>query len=161
MLADSVLQGRYAEPEWSIHLILTSTMATKAKTAAKKATPKKAATAKKPAATAVSVKPLKDTFTKSSLVSHLAEQAQVDAKAVKAVLLHLENTITGALHKKGAGEFTLPGLFKVTSVKVPVTKRRFGKNPFTGLEQWFEAKPATVRVKVRALKKVKDAALNG
>ncbi|MFP4595003.1 HU family DNA-binding protein [uncultured Ralstonia sp.] len=136
-------------------------MATKAKTAAKKATPKKAATAKKPAATAVSVKPLKDTFTKSSLVSHLAEQAQVDAKAVKAVLLHLENTITGALHKKGAGEFTLPGLFKVTSVKVPATKRRFGKNPFTGLEQWFEAKPATVRVKVRALKKVKDAALNG
>jgi nucleoid DNA-binding protein len=161
MLADSVLQGRYAEPEWSIHLILTSTMATKAKTAAKKATPKKAATAKKPAATAVSVKPLKDTFTKSSLVSHLAEQAQVDAKAVKAVRLHLENTITGALHKKGAGEFTLPGLFKVTSVKVPATKRRFGKNPFTGLEQWFEAKPATVRVKVRALKKVKDAALNG
>ena len=135
-------------------------MATKAKTAAKKATPKKAAPAKK-AAAAVSVKPLKDTFTKSSLVSHLAEQAQVDAKAVKAVLLHLENTIVGALHKKGAGEFTLPGLFKVVSVKVPATKRRFGKNPFNGLEQWFEAKPATVRVKVRALKKVKDAALNG
>jgi len=135
-------------------------MATKAKTAAKKATPKKAAPAKK-AAAAVSVKPLKDTFTKSSLVSHLAEQAQVDAKAVKAVLLHLENTIVGALHKKGAGEFTLPGLFKVVSVKVPATKRRFGKNPFTGLEQWFEAKPATVRVKVRSLKKVKDAALNG
>lgn len=104
----------------------------------------------------MSVKPLKDTFTKSSLVSHLAEQAQVEAKAVKAVLLHLENTVVGALHKKGAGEFTLPGLFKVVSVKV-----RFGKNPFTGLEQWFEAKPATVRVKVRALKKVKDAALNG
>ena len=136
-------------------------MATKAKTAAKKAAPKKAAPAKKPATTTASVKPLKDTFTKSALVTHLAEQAQVDAKAVKAVLLHLENTITGALHKKGAGEFTLPGLFKVTSVKVPATKRRFGKNPFTGLEQWFEAKPATVRVKVRALKKVKDAALNG
>jgi hypothetical protein len=44
-------------------------------------------------------------------------------------------------------------------VKVPATKRRFGKNPFTGQEQWFEAKPATVRVKVRPLKKVKDAAL--
>jgi len=93
-------------------------------------------------------------------VSHLAEQAAVDAKAVKAVLLHLENTIVASLHKKGAGEFTLPGLFKVTSVKVPATKRRFGKNPFTGVDQWFEAKPATVRVKVRALKKVKDAAVN-
>lgn len=142
------------------------TMATKtktaAKTAAKKASPaKKAAPAKKPAASTPTLKPLKDTFTKASLVSHLAEQAAVDAKAVKAVLLHLENTIVASLHKKGAGEFTLPGLFKVTSVKVPATKRRFGKNPFTGLEQWFEAKPATVRVKVRALKKVKDAALNG
>ena len=135
---------------------------TAAKTAAKKASPaKKAAPAKKPAATTPTLKPLKDTFTKASLVSHLAEQAAVDAKAVKAVLLHLENTIVASLHKKGAGEFTLPGLFKVTSVKVPATKRRFGKNPFTGLEQWFEAKPATVRVKVRALKKVKDAALNG
>ncbi|CAJ0732748.1 MAG: HU family DNA-binding protein [Ralstonia sp.] len=134
---------------------------TAAKTAAKKASPaKKAAPAKKPAATTPTLKPLKDTFTKASLVSHLAEQAAVDAKAVKAVLLHLENTIVASLHKKGAGEFTLPGLFKVTSVKVPATKRRFGKNPFTGLEQWFEAKPATVRVKVRALKKVKDAAIN-
>ncbi|CAJ0706389.1 HU family DNA-binding protein [Ralstonia sp. 22086] len=135
---------------------------TAAKTAAKKASPaKKAAPAKKPAATTPTLKPLKDTFTKASLVSHLAEQAAVDAKAVKAVLLHLENTIVASLHKKGAGEFTLPGLFKVTSVKVPATKRRFGKNPFTGVDQWFEAKPATVRVKVRALKKVKDAAING
>lgn len=134
---------------------------TAAKTAAKKASPaKKAAPAKKPAATTPTLKPLKDTFTKASLVSHLAEQAAVDAKAVKAVLLHLENTIVASLHKKGAGEFTLPGLFKVTSVKVPATKRRFSKNPFTGVDQWFEAKPATVRVKVRALKKVKDAAVN-
>ncbi|CAJ0792305.1 hypothetical protein LMG19083_02273 [Ralstonia psammae] len=134
-------------------------MATKTKTAAKTAA-KKASPAKKPAATTPTIKPLKDTFTKASLVSHLAEQAAVDAKAVKAVLLHLENTIVASLHKKGAGEFTLPGLFKVTSVKVPATKRRFGKNPFTGVDQWFEAKPATVRVKVRALKKVKDAAVN-
>ncbi|MDC6179727.1 DNA-binding protein [Ralstonia solanacearum] len=129
-------------------------MATKTKTAAKKAAP-----AKKAAAAAPAIKPLKDTFTKASLVSHLVEQTEVDAKSVKAVLQHLENTILGALHKKGAGEFTLPGLFKVVSVKVPATKRRFGKNPFTGEDQWFEAKPATVRVKVRPLKKVKDAAL--
>ncbi|NKA72571.1 DNA-binding protein [Ralstonia solanacearum] len=131
-------------------------MATKTKTAAKKAAP-----AKKTAAAAPAIKPLKNTFTKASLVNHLAEQAEVDAKSVKAVLQHLEHTIVGALHKKGAGEFTLPGLFKVVSVKVPATKRRFGKNPFTGVDQWFEAKPATVRVKVRPLKKVKDAAVNG
>ncbi|MDB0543318.1 HU family DNA-binding protein [Ralstonia solanacearum] len=128
-------------------------MATKTKTAAKKAAP-----AKKAAAAAPAIKPLKDTFTKASLVSHLVEQTELEAKSVKAVLQHLENTILGALHKKGAGEFTLPGLFKVVSVKVPATKRRFGKNPFTKEDQWFEAKPASVRVKVRPLKKVKDAA---
>ena len=132
----------------------THSMATKSKTAAKKA-----AQAKKTAAAAApTIKQLKDTFTKASLVSHLAEQTELEAKAVKSVLLHLENTILSALHKKGAGEFTLPGLFKVVSVKVPATKRRFCKNPFTGQEQWFEAKPASVRVKVRPLKKVKDAA---
>lgn len=137
-------------------------MATQAKTATKKATSKKPAPAKKPAATAsAAIKPIKGGFTKASLGNHLAEQAELEAKSVKAVLQHLENTILGALHKKGAGEFMLPGLFKVMSVKVPATKRRFGKNPFTGQDQWFEAKPATVRVKVRALKKVKDAALNG
>ena len=37
--------------------------------------------------------------------------------------------------------------------------KRFGKNPFTGEDQWFAAKPASVRVKVRPLKKLKDAPL--
>ena len=33
-----------------------------------------------------------------------------------------------------------------------------GKDPFTGAERWFPAKPASTKVKVRPLKKVKDAA---
>ena len=130
--------------------------ATKApvKAAAKKATPaKKAAPAAAPVA-----RPLKDTFNKSSLVAHLVAQTQLEAKAVKTVLAHLENTIVGALNKKGAGEFTLPGLLKVTAQQVPAKKKRFGKDPFTGEERWFPAKPASVKVKVRPLKKLKDAA---
>ena len=51
------------------------------------------------------------------------------------------------------------GLFKVAAIQVPATKKRFGKNPFTGVDQWFAAKPASVKVKVRPLKKLKDAAL--
>ncbi len=130
--------------------------ATKApvKAAAKKATPaKKAAPAAAPVA-----RPLKDTFNKSSLVAHLVAQTQLEAKAVKSVLAHLENTIVSALNKKGAGEFTLPGLLKVTAQQVPAKKKRFGKDPFTGEERWFPAKPASVKVKVRPLKKLKDAA---
>ncbi|AUT66848.1 histone family protein DNA-binding protein [Paraburkholderia terrae] len=40
----------------------------------------------------------------------------------------------------------------------PARKRRGHDDPFTGEERWFDAKPATVRIKARALKKLKDAA---
>ncbi|RWA55735.1 DNA-binding protein [Cupriavidus sp. UYMSc13B] len=128
------------------------------KTAAKKAAPAKAAPAKKAAAAAPVAKPLKETFNKSSLLAHLIDQTELDKKTVQTVLAHLENTVLSAVHKKGAGEFTLPGLFKVSAIQVPATKKRFGKNPFTGQDQWFAAKPASVKVKVRPLKKLKDAA---
>lgn len=138
------------------------TAAKKAAAPAKKAAPvaKKAAPAAKKAAAAAPVaKPLKDTFNKSSLLAHLVAQTELDKKTVQTVLSHLENTIVSSIHKKGAGEFTLPGLFKVSAIQVAATKKRFGKNPFTGQDQWFAAKPASVKVKVRPLKKLKDAAL--
>ncbi len=127
---------------------------------AAKAPAKKPATkpvAAKPAA--VAMKPIKAAFNKTTLVAHLAENAGVEPKAVKAVMAALEATAVASMSKKGIGEFTLPGLLKVTALKVPAKKKRFGKNPFTGQEQWFAAKPATVKVKVRPLKKLKDAVL--
>ena len=132
-------------------------MATKtAKPAAKKAAPK--TVVKKAATTTAAAKPLKDTFTKASLAAHVATQAGVEPKQAKAILAALEDTILGSVHKKGAGEFTLSGLLKIGVQQVPAKKKRFGKDPFTGEERWFDAKPATVRLKVRALKKLKDAA---
>jgi hypothetical protein len=41
---------------------------------------------------------------------------------------------------------------------VPAAKGCFGKTPLTGEDRSFDAKPATVRLKVRALKKLNDAA---
>ncbi|SDV46106.1 HU family DNA-binding protein [Chitinasiproducens palmae] len=117
----------------------------------------KSARAAKPAAAAL--KPIKESFTKSSLAVHIAEQSGVEPKAVKAVLATLEQTMVASLHKKGLGQFALPGLLKVDVQAVPAKKKRFGKDPFTGEERWFPAKPASTRVKVRALKKLKDAAL--
>jgi nucleoid DNA-binding protein len=127
------------------------------KTTAKKA-PAKAA---KPAAakSAAPVKPLNESLSKSGLIAHIAAQANVEAKAVKAVLASLESAVLASVHKKGVGQFTLPGLFKINAVKVAAKPKRKGKNPFTGEEQVFAAKPATVKVKVRPLKKLKDAAL--
>ena len=138
-----------------------TTKATKATkvTAPKKAT--KASSAAKPSAAkpATGLKPIKTALNKTTLNAHLAEHAGVEPKAVKAVLAALEATILASVNKKGLGEFTLPGLLKVAALNVPAKKKRFGKDPFTGEERWFAAKPATVKIKTRALKKLKDAAL--
>jgi nucleoid DNA-binding protein len=137
----------------------TKTAKPAAKKAATKTAVKKAAAPAKKAATATTaLKPLKDTFTKASLATHVATQAGVEPKQAKAILAALEDTILGSVHKKGAGEFTLSGLLKIGVQQVPAKKKRFGKDPFTGEERWFDAKPATVRLKVRPLKKLKDAA---
>lgn len=133
--------------------------------AAKKAAPAKKAAApaaKKAAAPAAkaapaALKPLKDTFNKTTLVAHLAQQASVEPKVAKAVLAALESAILASVHKKGSGEFTLPGLLKIGLQQIPAKKKRFGKDPFTGEERWFPAKPASVKIKTRALKKLKDA----
>ncbi len=121
-----------------------------AKKAAKAAAPAKAATA--------ALKPIKTAFNKTGLISHLAELAAAEVKTVKAVLASLEATIMASLNKKGLGSFTLPGLLKVNVVNVPAKKKRVGIDPFTKVERTFAAKPASVKIKTRALKKLKDAA---
>ena len=52
-------------------------------------------------------------------------------------------------------------MLKIEVQKIPPKPKpkRKGINPFTKQEQVFAAKPATVRIKARALKKLKDAAL--
>jgi nucleoid DNA-binding protein len=120
---------------------------------------KAAAPVTKKAVVAMPLKPIKDSFTKASLTIHLAERAGVEPKAAKALMAALEETVLASVHKKGAKEFTLPGLLKVVAQDVPAKKKRFGKDPFTGEDKWFAAKPASVRLKVRPLKKLKDAAL--
>ncbi len=116
------------------------------------------ASKKAPAKAAKAAKPVKEVMNKSGLVSFIADNSGVAAKDVKAVLAGLEAAAVASVSSKGAGEFVLPGLLKVTSVKVPAKPKRKGINPFTKEEQWFAAKPATTKVKVRALKKLKDAA---
>ena len=105
------------------------------------------------------IKPVKDTLNKTSLASRIAEESGVEVKSVKAVLSALEVVILGSVHKKGAGEFTLPGLLKIGVQKVPAKPKRKGIDPFTKEERVFAAKPATVKIKARALKKLKDAAI--
>lgn len=128
---------------------------------AKKAAPKKAAkkVATKAAAKPAAPKPIKEALTKSGLVAHLAEATSVAAKDVRSILAALEGAVAASVNKKGAGSFTLPGLLKISTVNVPAKPKRKGINPFTKEEQWFAAKPASTKIKVRPLKKLKDAAV--
>jgi nucleoid DNA-binding protein len=128
-----------------------------AKTTAKTAT--KTAAKAPAAAPGAPLKPIKEAFNKTSLINHLASVAGQEPKAVKAVMGALEATMIASVNKKGAGSFTLPGLLKVTALQVAAKKKRVGIDPFTKQERTFAAKPATVKLKVRSLKKLKDAAL--
>jgi hypothetical protein len=121
------------------------------KKVAKKSAPK---TAAKPAAN----KPIKQVLGKSGLVEYITGTANVVAKDVRAVLAALEGAVVGSVNKNGARSFVLPGLLKITVASIAAKPKRKGINPFTKQEQWFAAKPASVRVKVRPLKKLKDAA---
>jgi len=118
--------------------------------ATKKAPAKKAA----PAA----AKPIKETLNKTGLLAHVSEASGVEPKIVRTVLAALESAITSSVSKKGAGTFILPGFLKISSIKVPAKPKRKGLNRFTGQEQWFAAKPASLKIRVRPLKKLKDAA---
>ena len=44
-------------------------------------------------------------------------------------------------------------MMKITTIKKPARKARKGTNPFTGEEVVFKSKPASVAVRIRALKK--------
>ena len=75
----------------------------------------------------------------------------MDVKSVKAVVAALEATMLASVSKKGLGGFTLPGLLKVSVINVPAKKKRSGIDPFTKQERMFAAKPASVKIKTRAL----------
>ena len=103
-------------------------------------------------------KPIQQALSKSGLVEHIAGACGVASKDVRAVLVALEGAVIGSVNKNGARLFILPGLLKITVASIAAKPKRKGINPFTKQEQWFAAKPASVRVKVRPLKKLKDAA---
>jgi nucleoid DNA-binding protein len=125
--------------------------------AKKKATAKKTAK-KSTAATAARVKPIKEPYTKSQLISAISETTELPKKDVGNVISELSNIIEGHLKRNAAGVFTFPGLLKMKVVRKPATKARKGINPFTGEETVFKAKPARNVVKIQPLKAVKEMA---
>jgi DNA-binding protein HU-beta len=92
--------------------------------------------------------------TKSQIVSAVAGQTDLSKKQVGAVLEALGTQMKKAL--KGPGIFTLPGVCKMRVVKKAATKAREGVNPFTGEKMMIKAKPASKKVRIRALKNLNE-----
>ena len=105
----------------------------------------KNATAKKP-------------MTKSELLNAISNETDLNRREVSAVLDALSVQVSKSLGPRGAGAFTLPGLAKIEKKKVPARKARKGvPNPFKPGELMdIAARPATTKVKIRALKSLRD-----
>ena len=111
---------------------------------------------KKTATAAAFRKPL----TKSQIVSNIADKTGVGKREVGAVFDGLADEIKKSLSARGAGSFAIPGLVKIEKKRVPARPARKNvPNPFKPGELMdVAAKRASVKVKVRALKALRDMA---
>ena len=108
---------------------------------------------------ATKIKPIKDRQSKTQILDQIAECTGLARKQVAAVMDCLTDVIEAHVRKNAVGEFVLPGLLKISTVRKPAVKARKGINPFTKEEVMFKAKAASTVVKVRPLKKLKDMVL--
>ena len=97
-------------------------------------------------------------YNKSELITTLAGRTGMGRKHIQLVLDALQEVIQVHLSKQGPETFIWPGIAKIQVVKKAATKARKGINRFTGEEMMFKAKPASRKVKIRPLKKLKEMA---
>ncbi|MDD7805186.1 MAG: HU family DNA-binding protein [Endozoicomonas sp. (ex Botrylloides leachii)] len=105
---------------------------------------------------------IREKYSKSQMLTEIAESTGLSRKQVGAVMDELNGLIERHVKKRGCGEFVLPGLLKIVTKKKPAQKAKKGvPNPFKpGEFMDVPAKPATVQVKVRPLKKLKEFAIS-
>src|SRR5688500_10349164 len=97
-------------------------------------------------------------MTKTEIVTAIAEETELTRPQVKAVFESLSGQIQKSLGNRGPGVFAIPGLIKVEKKKVPARPARKNvPNPFNKGELMnIPAKPATTKIKVRALKNLRS-----
>lgn len=112
-------------------------------------------------ATTRKITALREKMTKTEVLNEISTNTGLSKKEVSAVLEELGIVIERHIKKRAVGEFTLPGLLKIKTVKKPAQKAKKGvPNPFRpGETMDVAAKPASTKVKVLPLKKLKDMAL--
>lgn len=104
---------------------------------------------------------IQEKYTKTAILNEISENTDLTKRQVSAVLDELTSIIERHMKKRGVGEFTLPGLLKIKTVKRPARPARKNvPNPFKpGEVMDIPKKPATTRVKILPLKKLKEFAL--
>jgi nucleoid DNA-binding protein len=105
--------------------------------------------------------PVKQAMTKSQVFGEIADSTGLSRRQVASVFTELGSVIERHIKKQSVGQFTLPGLLKIKTIKKAARKAQKGvPNPFRPGELMdVAAKPATTRVKVLPLKKMKEMAL--
>ena len=105
--------------------------------------------------------PVKQAMTKSQVFAEIADSTGLSRKQVASVFNELSIVIERHIKKQSVGQFTLPGLLKIKTIKKPARKAQKGvPNPFRPGELMdVAAKPATTRVKILPLKKMKEMPL--
>ena len=126
-----------------------------------KKSPKKAAAKAKTAPVARKAPEIQKKYKKTEILNEIASNTELSKKDVAAVIEELTVLIERHVKKRAVGEFTLPGLLKIKSVVRPARPARKNvPNPFKPGELMdIPKKPATTRVKVLPLKKLKDFAV--
>ena len=100
-------------------------------------------------------------MTKTEIFREIADSTGLAKKEVALVFDELSELIERHMKKRGAGVFTLPGLLKIKAKKVPARPARKNvPNPFRpGEFMDIPAKPATTKVRVTPLKRLKEMVL--
>jgi nucleoid DNA-binding protein len=89
---------------------------------------------------------------RGDVIKQIALANDLKTGKVRDVFATLTSLMAADLGKNGCGEFNFNGLMKLKSVKKPATPARKGRNPFTGEEIMIKAKPASRKVRARALR---------
>jgi nucleoid DNA-binding protein len=94
--------------------------------------------------------------TQAEVFRLLAERTELSKSDVRRVFDVLHELVGKNLAARGPGQFTIPGLCKLTVRIRPARKARKGISPFTGEPMMFKAKPASKAVRIRPTKALKN-----
>jgi nucleoid DNA-binding protein len=103
------------------------------------------------------VRAIKERQTKTQILTALAEETGLTKKEVQTVLRATKDLAARHLTAQGSGDFSVPELgVKLVRAQRPARKAGMARNPFTGEMVKVEARPASLSVRARALKALKD-----